>query len=322
MRNSTTAPDKIKPSFSGHETFPFRYTWLKKGVDAVTTDPAVFTSDRATITLGVGKNMVRSIRHWCTAAGLICAQADRTQFEPTELGTAIFADDGFDPYFEDTATLWLIHAHLAANTNRATSWFWAFNLFTQNEFRKESFISDLIDWAEKHGKRRSSDNSIKRDVDCLLRTYVTSRLTKSTIMEDTFNCPLVELDLISDSSDGFTYRFHRGPKDSLPTAIFAAALSQFWESCFDDRNSLALGKIAYSPKSPGMIFKLDVDSVVQYLEEVEALTDGSLRYDETAGLKQVYRDRTVNHIELLSRYYGNKTTANGLALDRDIHERT
>ena len=275
MHNSTTAPDKIKPSFSGHETFPFRYTWLKKGVDAVTTDPAVFTSDRATITLGVGKNMVRSIRHWCTAAGLIRAQDDRTQFEPTELGTAIFADDGFDPYLEDTATLWLIHAQLAANANRTTTWYWAFNLSTQNEFRKQRFTSDLINWAEINGTRRSSDNSIKRDVDCFFRTYVPSRLTKPTIMEETFNCPLVELDLISGAPDGVTYQFHRGPKDSLPTEIFVAVLSQFWEFRFSARNSLALGEIAYSAESPGQIFKLDVDSVVQYLEAVETLTDGS-----------------------------------------------
>ena len=118
---SNSPTEKIKPSFSGHQTFPFRYTWLKKGVDAVTSDPAVFTSDRATITLGVGKNMVRSIRHWCITAGLIRALADRTRFEPTPLGSAIFADDGFDPYLEDTATLWLIHAQLAANANRATT---------------------------------------------------------------------------------------------------------------------------------------------------------------------------------------------------------
>ena len=144
MRNSTTVPNKIKPSFSGHETFPFRYTWLKKGVDAVTKNPAIFTSDRATITLGVGKNMVRSIRHWCITAGLIRAQVDRTQFEPTDLGSAIFADDGFDPYLEDTATLWLIHAQLATNANRATTWYWAFGVFAQNEFRKERFASDLI----------------------------------------------------------------------------------------------------------------------------------------------------------------------------------
>ena len=303
MENSKTPPYKIKPSFSGHETFPFRYTWLKKGVDAVTKDSSVFTSDRATITLGVGKNMVRSIRHWCTAAGLIRAKSDRTRFEPTTLGSAIFADDGFDPYLEDTATLWLIHAQLAANANRATTWYWAFGVFAQSDFRKERFSSELLDWSERNGANRISENSIKRDVDCFLRTYVPSRLTKTTILEETFNCPLVELDLISDSSDETTYQFHRGPKDSLPTEVFVAALSQFWESQFADRNSLALGEIAYSPKSPGKIFKLDIDSIVQYLEDVETLTDGALRYDETAGLKQVYRDRKIDPIGLLHRYY-------------------
>ena len=299
----TTTPNKIKPSFSGHETFPFRYTWLKKGVDAVIDNPAVFSSDRATITLGVGKNMVRSIRHWCTAAGLIQAGDDRTRLEPTNLGRAIFADDGFDPYLEDSATLWLIHAQLAANANRATTWYWAFGFFNQSEFRKERFTSELLDWTEKNGLNRISENSINRDVDCFLRTYVPSRMTKGTMIEDSFNCPLVELGLISVSSDELAYQFHRGGKPSLPTLVFAAVLSRLWDSRFDDRNSLALAEIAYSPESPGQIFKLDEDSVVQYLEELENLTDGALRYDETAGLKQVYRDGGVDEIELLRNYY-------------------
>ncbi len=299
----TTTPDKTKPSFSGHETFPFRYTWLKKGVDAVTDDPFVFSSDQATIALGVGKNMVRSIRHWCTTAGLIQARADRTRFEPTELGNAIFADNGFDPYIEDSATLWLIHAQLASKASRATTWYWAFGFFNQNEFRKERFTADLIDWAGKNGRDRISENSINRDVDCFLRTYVPSRMTKEGIMEDSFNCPLVELGLISDSPDGLTYQFHRGAKPSLPTPVFAAVLARLWESRFDDRNSLALSEIAYSPESPGQIFKLDEDSVVGYLEELESLTDGALRYDETAGLKQVYREKKVDKIELLRNYY-------------------
>ena len=303
----TTTPNKIKPSFSGHETFPFRYTWLKKGVDAVTHDPAIFSSDRATITLGVGKNMVRSIRHWCTSAGLIQAGADRKNFEPTKLGGAIFADDGFDPYLEDSATLWLIHARLAANASRATTWYWAFGFFNQNEFRKERFTADLIDWAGKNGRDRISENSINRDVDCFLRTYVPSRMTKGTIIEDSFNCPLVELGLISDSSDELTYQFHRGEKPSLPTPVFAAVLSRLWKSRFDNRNSLALAEIAYSPESPGQIFKLDEDSVVGYLEELENLTDGALRYDETAGLKQIYREKEVDKIGLLRNYYSQSS---------------
>lgn len=61
----------VQYSFSGHETFPFRYPWLKKGFDAVLEDPSVFQRDEAITILGVGKNMVRSIRHWCLTAEVL-----------------------------------------------------------------------------------------------------------------------------------------------------------------------------------------------------------------------------------------------------------
>ena len=301
-----TTSDKINASFSGHETFPFRYTWLKKGIDAVRDKATIFADNSATITLGVGKNMVRSIYHWCQATQLIEGEGvdpdHRRRFVPTEFGDRIFADDGFDPYLEDTATLWLIHWQLATKDNRATTWFWAFSVFSQNEFRKDTFISELINWTEKSTRNRISENSIKRDVDCFLRTYVPSRLTQTTITEDTFDCPLVELNLISDSPDGHTYRFHRGPKPSLPIEIFAAALSEFWDT-FSGKSSLTFADIAYSRRSPGRTFQLDEDTLAEYLEGLESLTDGALRYDETAGMKQVYRDRKIDPMELLHRYY-------------------
>ncbi len=303
----STLPDKINASFSRHETFPFRYTWLKKGVDAVRDRSTIFADDSATITLGVGKNMVRSIHHWCQATQLIegdmMGSNHRRRFVPTKLGDKIFADDGFDPYLEDAATLWFIHWRLATNANRATTWFWAFSVFGQNEFSKDKFISELIDWSQKNTRNRISENSIRRDVDCFFRTYVPSRLTKTTIMEDTFDCPLVELDLISDSPDGNTYRFRRGPKAPLPAEIFAAAFFEFWDTCFSENSALTFANIAYWEKSPGRIFQLDEDALVEYLEGLESLTDGALRYDETAGMKQVYRYRKIDPMELLHKYY-------------------
>ena len=71
LAETSTTPYLDNPSFSGHQTFPFRYTWLKKGVDAVTENPKIFSSENASVTLGVGKNMVNSIRHWCSVAGFI-----------------------------------------------------------------------------------------------------------------------------------------------------------------------------------------------------------------------------------------------------------
>ena len=308
-----TSSEKINASFSGHETFPFRYTWLKKGVDAVKEKPTIFTDDDATITLGVGKNMVRSIQHWCQVSRLIENDAmelnNRRQFVPTDFGQCIFADGGFDPYLEDAATLWLIHWQLTTNANRATTWFWAFSVFNQNEFGKDTFTSELINWAERNTRNRISENSIKRDIDCFLRTYVPSRLTKTTIMEDTFDCPLVELNLISDSSDSNTYRLHRGPKPSLPIEIFAAALSKFWDARFSGNNTLTLANIAYSEKSPGRTFLLDEDTLVEYLDRLENLTDGALRYDETAGVKQVHRNKKIAPMELFNQYYRGNSPA-------------
>ena len=303
----------MNASFSGHETFPFRYTWLKKGIDAVRGKPTIFADDSATITLGVGKNMVHSIHHWCQVAGLIERDGvdpnSRRWFVPTNLGESIFADGGFDPYLEDAATLWLIHWQLATNVNRATTWFWAFSIFSQNEFGRDTFTAELINWTEKSTRNRISENSIKRDIDCFLRTYTPSRLTKTTIMEDTFDCPLVELDLISNSPDGNTYRFHRGPKPSLPIEIFAAALSEFWNTHFSANNTLTFRDIAYSPGSPGRTFLLDEDTLVEYLDRLDNLTKGTLRYDETAGVKQVYRERQVDPMKLLHSYYESNSFA-------------
>ena len=77
----------IQHSFSGHETFPFRFPWLKKGFDAVRADAGVFSRDDAITTLGVGKNMVRSIRHWCLTAGILQEiRGAGAALEPTELG--------------------------------------------------------------------------------------------------------------------------------------------------------------------------------------------------------------------------------------------
>lgn len=52
--------------------------------------------------LGVGKNMVRSIRFWCQAFKII--EADRTgSVKPTPFGDMLLGQKGWDPYLEDLA---------------------------------------------------------------------------------------------------------------------------------------------------------------------------------------------------------------------------
>ena len=304
----TTSPYLKNPSFSGHQTFPFRYTWLKKGVDAVTENPTVFSSEDASVTLGVGKNMVSSIRHWCSVARLIKADNhQRGRLVPTELGKAIFDDkDGFDPYLDDPATLWLIHWQISTNINQATAWYWAFNILRENRFTPDTFKQQLYEWTQrqKESMRPVADNTLQRDVNCFIRTYCHSRHNaNAAVAEETFDCPLVELNLIAELPDRDGYEFQRGDKETLPIEVIAWALETFWKNRFSQRESLSFSDLMYAPLSPGRIFRLDEDTMTLYLESLERLTDSALRYDETADLKQAYRHRDLNPMKLLERYY-------------------
>jgi hypothetical protein len=66
-------------------------------------------------------------------------------------------------------------------------------------------------------------------------------------------------------------------------------LLQFWNRVAPETKSLAFSETAYSANSPGTVFKLDENSVIERLERLEIATEGSLGYAEGAGLKQVYR---------------------------------
>jgi hypothetical protein len=294
----------VQHSFSGHESFPFRYPWLKKGFDAVRDDPFVFLRDNAITTLGVGKNMVRSIRHWCLAAGVLTeGEHGGGALRPTQLGTLVFADGSLDPYLEDPATLWLLHWQIASNRARATTWFWTFSYFHEPEFSREVLTSALYKWTQSLGGKQVAESSLKRDVEVFLRTYVPSRQSRRDLVEDSLDCPLVELGLIAQPSGTQAYQFRRGAQRGLPDGMLLYAVLRFWETFSASADTLALQDLARQPGSPGRLFKIDESSLIERLEGVEKLTGGGLSYSETAGLRQLYRRQRIDPHDVLSDAY-------------------
>lgn len=296
------------PQFSGHETFAFRYGWLKKAVDAVADDETVFRREDAMTTLGVGKNMVRSIRHWGLASGLLEENSERPNnrgrwIRPSWLGELLLRANGLDPYLEDPATLWLLHWQLAATPTGPTTWYWAFNELNDVEFTKEQLITGLERVVGQAGWTRVARSSLQRDVDCFVRTYAPSRITRTVVAEDTFDCPLTELGLLREIESNHVYSFSRGDHPSLPTRIVAYALLRYWDINCPKREASAFEEIAYRAGSPGRVFKLSEDALSAHLEALEDLTRGAIGYDATAGLRQVYRRSAVDPITLLRAQY-------------------
>jgi hypothetical protein len=101
------------------------------------------------------------------------------------------------------------------------------------------------------------------------------------------------------------YRFNVGAKSSLPAAVFGYALLGFLAEKSTRQRTVTVDECMYSPGSPGQIFKLDENSVVTYIEDLEVLTNGALTLQETAGLRQIYLHSASPELgwNLLRGYY-------------------
>jgi hypothetical protein len=128
MESSLNFFSSKKASFGRHETFALRYSWLTKGFQTFHSDKTVFSSDKSTIELGVGKNMVNAIKYWLRATTMLKDDGAEGLIA-TPIGKAIFSKGGWDPYLEDEATLWLINWLWVTNCELASAWYWFFNCF-------------------------------------------------------------------------------------------------------------------------------------------------------------------------------------------------
>lgn len=298
------ATQKMRPVFGGHEKFTFRYGWLKKGFDAILENPLIFSQEDAFVTLGVGKNMATSIRYWGLALELFLISPDNPRkLQPSPLGFALLSDTGWDPYLEDIGSLWLLHWLLASNQKRGLIWYLAFSHYYDVEFRKPTLIDFLKTQLSKRNIE-TTEGMIEREFDVFIHTYVPPQSRKGG-GEGNLDCPLVDLNLIHLTAGDGVYRFNVGGKTSLPAAVLGYALLSFVREKISHQRTITLEECVYSPGSPGQIFKLDENSMISYLEELDTLTRGALQLQESFGFRQIFLRNFSNELgwDLLRNYY-------------------
>ncbi len=297
--------DDYRPQFSGHETFPLRYGWLKKAYDAVAAtesepeNKSVFLGDNAIARFGVGKNMVASMRHWGSVAGILKESQRSPVIRTTDLGRMLLGVGGLDPYMEHPATLWLVHWHLAARPGK-TTWFWAFNHYPALTFDREHLMKGVSRLAKDREWARVAATTIKNDIACFIRSYVPQQPSGRAGNDDALESPLTELGLIKAIGRRDGFRFVRGPKPTLGDGVFVYAVLDFWSRYSKKASTLSFEAIAHEPGSPGRVFLFDENDVADRLASLDDATRGKLRWSETAGLKQVVRDPDLNFETVLS----------------------
>lgn len=297
--------------YSGHESFACRYAWLPKALNGIQADPRLFADeDQAMVELGVGKNMVRSIRFWVEASGM--AKPARRGLEPTALGRLIFGSKGLDPFMEDIQTLWLVHWNLTTQIDDPLfAWQFLFNRWQEPEFSESAVLKAFAKEADGQLKKLSPV-TLQQHLQVFLHTYVPTRGRKGDVAEDNLDCPLTELEMLLKIGERETpdqgrrepvYAFRREDKPSISPDLFAYCLYDFWQKNFSNEQTLSVRTVVNGVGSLGHVFKIPEADIYTRLQDLSAVTDGVLKYSESAALPQIHRAGSIDARRLLVRAY-------------------
>ncbi len=277
-----------------HETFCIRKGWLHKGVKNIANYPRLFTDKdlNPCDILGIGTNMVKSLRYWMNAVGIMeeVNNGNLRIQRLTQFGSII---DRYDRYYEEDGTSWAIHYMLAKNKDQATAWYWFFNVFKLNSCDKALFIKELGEYLHAEYNYDCSESMLGDEFDCIIKTYFAKE--KNASPENTNVCPLTELHLI-EQTEHKDYKKCVPDKDSLHPLIVFGAICDWANS-----DEILISDLMSKEGSIVKIFNLDRAMCFFYLEQLNKL--GYISINRTAGLDVIKIKNKLTFNEALILYY-------------------
>lgn len=271
----------------GHEKFHLREGWIAKGLYGVSANPRVFSGSDGTDQLGVGTNMVKSIKYWMLAMGLI-KEGQKNGAELTDLGKMILK---YDPFLEDDLSLWLLHSYIAKNNFRSTVWYLFFNKCQAEEFTKEELYTvlrkELISYAETDS---FPESSLKDDIDVLLNMY--SKDTKNDDPEDKNKCPLASLKLIKKEGD--VYYRQQPDMRHFRDEIILYELGNI----FEEESSIGIDYVAELAANIYHLSRVAINTILDRLDNA-----GYITVNRTAGLDEIYPNKKITVKKIIEDYY-------------------
>lgn len=276
--------------FKRHESFYIRDGWFQKALMFIISHPNMNIFSDGVRNLGIGSNMVKSLKYWLTVSGIIKSGTKYTEL--TDFGRLI-ADK--DPYFENNFTWWIIHFNICKNDLNAPLFNSIFNSnissFTKN---------DIIKYCEDKLNIESANGPIKKDyldtdTSICLKSYIAENIDINP--EDNYVCPLSSLKLIKKNKDVFV-KTKPVYKDLSYLIIYYALIANYKSKSF------IIEDVMNQENSPFKIFNLDKNSLLQYLDEMRK--NELIIINKTAGLNTVYFDKKLSLNNIFDLYFGGK----------------
>ena len=257
-----------------HETFAIREGWLEKAINLFNSNENIFSKNDATRILGIGTNMVKSLRYWLEAT---CIADFRKNKKPalTEFGEYLLKNDSF---LERMDSWWLIHTFLVTNYKDAPVFNKFFNL-SYSKFDKEYLFDIIKDAFVNNGEIITSDSSLKSDIDIVLRSYFNSDKSNP---ENNMSCPLSMLKILT-IDNGKIYCRKQPEFGSLSYKVVFLGIT----ICLQTNNKniedeFNIEDLLVLNNNPLSIYNLSKSSFYLYLDEMKK--NGLIYMTKTAGL--------------------------------------
>jgi len=273
-------------AYARHQSFYIRDKWFSKGLRAVKKNKRFFFEEYAFETIGLGKNMLESLKYWLLAFGVIEEKTEDGQriHELSELGDILFNSDRL---LQRNESLSILHYHLVRNRNDLSTVFgWYFNKYKETMVSKGDLLKTFIIWVNQNEKKEVSQNSLKRDIDCLIQFY--TKVPDVNDPEDVLFCPFSKLSIMKSEPSGDRDDTIRKVTPNISTigirSLYYVLLD--YDRVSDDR-LIGVDEIVNADNLWGRVFNLTRNKIVEALNSLTTHDKYPIEYIRTNNLDYV-----------------------------------
>ncbi|RYI26660.1 DUF4007 family protein [Bacillus infantis] len=288
--------------YGQHQSFYLRDRWLNKGIKNIKEDSRFFYDKEAFEKIGLGKNMVQSLRYWVLATRVAEEQFNSERkkvYKITNFGEILYKFDRFIQFSDSAA---ILHYHLSSSKEPSTAWYWFFNILNQTVISKDELVSEFIKWVNNNEEKKISEKSLKRDIDCLIKLYTAGHADNDP--EEVIQSPLYKIGLVKESK-GQVYK-NNGNLEVIGLSALMYVLLKYKEK--HDVDTITVEEIILNEALWGKVFNMQRATVINVLENLTHHPAFPITFTRTNNLDTI-RIPKINPLEFLEYEYARKVEA-------------
>lgn len=295
-------------AYARHESFYLRDKWVSKGMKAIREDPQFFYDKEGFEKIGLGKNMVRSLRFWLLAMDLMDEKKEK-KHELTNLGELIFNTDRL---LQKNETVAVLHYHLVRNAkDLATVFYWFFNVYKETITQRNDLKKSFKTWVKNNEPKAISEKSLDRDIDVLVQLY--TKDADENDPEDFIFSPFTKLGLVKEEPSEDKYENIRKVTPRIDKiGLVPLYYSLLTYSLENKTDLISLDEIINEEFLWGKVFNLRRNNIIEALNSLTNHAKYPIEYVRTNNLDYI-RVPKIDPFEYLYQefYFERVTNENG-----------